>query len=657
MISDFALTEDQANKIVALKMPGGFEPFSVTALESFLPELAAGTKFGALTNGLEYELWRDETFPRRDKPTGEELPRLPSPATREEQARLTRLRNPTVARCQNELRKVVNNLIRVFGKPDHIRIELAREIGLSKKKREAMIAGRDANEKARKAAEKELRQSGVPATAKQIDKYLLWLECNKTCPYTGDSIGFDALFNNGAFDVEHIWPRSICHDNGMGNKTLARRDFNIKKGNRLPYEMFAHDPEAWAVLCRRLDRTKVNAKGKAKDAPGMSAGKIKRFLAREITGDFAARQLVDTSYAAREAMAMLKRLWPDQGQNGPVHVQAVAGRVTAHLRRYWKLNHILGDTGEKNRADHRHHAIDALVVACCDQASTMQLADYFKFREEYPNKPKPEIVLPWPTLREDAARATETIIVSHRVQRKLSGSLHNEQPASPTGETRTKANVRYNVYVRRQPVTKLKHEALMVESLDHLGERAAFGVRDQGVRRRLLAQAEQNLAAANARKKADPVEEAANDAEGEPTAKKTSKPLFPPYASVSDGGPEIRSVRTLYLNQPKLLAHVMNGYVETANNHHIAIYRKADGKPDFEVVSLREAACRHSRHVPVIRRSRHPGDRFIMSLCKGDAVRFKTGDYEGIWIVQDVASKGQLTLLPHSQVLKAKKTT
>ena len=75
-------------------------------------------------------------IPDRDQPTGEFLDRLPSPAHKEERERLGALRNPTAIPIQNELRKIVNNLISVYGKPDLIRVELAREVGKSKRERE-----------------------------------------------------------------------------------------------------------------------------------------------------------------------------------------------------------------------------------------------------------------------------------------------------------------------------------------------------------------------------------------------------------------------------------------------------------------------------------------------------------------------------------------
>jgi CRISPR-associated endonuclease Csn1 len=299
-----------------------------------------------LVSGPDLEDWRNQTFPDRERPTGELLDRLPSPASKEERERLAKLRNPTLLRTQNELRKVVNNLIGMFGKPDRIRIELARDVGNSKREREKMQSDNRKRETKRKEAVKDLQAKGIAEPSRDdIEKWLLWKESGERCPYTGDQIGFDALFHTNHFDVEHIWPRSRSLDNSFRNKTLCRKEINIAKSNRTPFEYLGHDLDRWAAIQTRLQGM-IATKG----GFGMSPGKVRRFLAPSMPDDFASRQLNDTGYAARQALALLKRLWPDLGAQAPVTVQAVSGRVTAQLRKLWTLNNILSDDGEKNLA-------------------------------------------------------------------------------------------------------------------------------------------------------------------------------------------------------------------------------------------------------------------------------------------------------------------
>ncbi|MCI0466551.1 MAG: type II CRISPR RNA-guided endonuclease Cas9, partial [Beijerinckiaceae bacterium] len=363
LVNDFEISRDEAMAIAKLNFPQGWEPFSAKALEIFLPQLENGARFGALLNGPEWEDWRARTFPDRERPTGEILDKLPSPRAdkhanpdqREEAKRIASLRNPTVVRVQNELRKVVNNLIGLYGKPDQIRVELARQVGKSKREREEMTAAIRKQERRRADARKDLEAKGIASPSREdVEKWLLWKESQERCPYTGDQIGFDDLFRAGRYQIEHIWPRSLSLDDSFRNKTLCRKDVNIAKGNRTPFEFFHGRDTEWSAVKERVS--------KMAGRDGMAPGKAKRFVAEKMPDDFAARQLNDTAYAARQAIAFLKRLWPDVGPTAPVNVQAVSGRVTAQLRRLWGLNNILSDDGEKTRADHRHHAIDALAV-------------------------------------------------------------------------------------------------------------------------------------------------------------------------------------------------------------------------------------------------------------------------------------------------------
>ena len=136
-------------------------------------------------NAPEREAWRDEHFPDRERPTGEIVDRLPTPKDRDEARRQAQVRNPTVVRVQNEMRKVVNNLIGLYGKPDLIRIELARQIGKSKREREEMSAAIRRNEREREKARADLKANGLPDPSDpDIEKWLLWKECGKECPYT-----------------------------------------------------------------------------------------------------------------------------------------------------------------------------------------------------------------------------------------------------------------------------------------------------------------------------------------------------------------------------------------------------------------------------------------------------------------------------------------
>jgi CRISPR-associated endonuclease Csn1 len=611
-IADFGATAAEAAALKNLHLPSGWEPFSTAALMQFLPHLEAGTRFGALVNGPEYAEWRAATFPNSEQPTGEILDRLPSPSQKEERDRLGAVRNPTVVRVQNELRKVVNNLISVYGKPDKIRVELAREVGKSKREREEMQAGIRKQEKRRKDAADDLRDNQIEPSHADIEKWLLWKECHQFCPYTGLPISFDALFKTGDFQVEHIWPRYRTFDDSFGNKTLCERAENIAKGDRTPFEFYQHQPDKWSAIVNRLEGMSAT-----KGGFGMSQGKIKRFLAPSIPEGFASRQLNDTGYASRQAIGFLKRLWPDVGVESPVNVQAVTGRVTAQLRKLWELNNILSADGEKTRADHRHHAIDALVVACADPDLTQKLSAYWQARDAG-TAVRPHLEQPWPTIRTDAAQAIAEVVVSHRVRKRVSGSLHKEKPFGYTNHDVTKKGVALGIYVKRMPVTDLSLATLKITRIEEISRSAQFVVRDERVRRVLQTHLE---------------------AVGKPSDR-----AFPPFPRLNPNGPEIRKVRVLSVRQTNLMVPVANGFAEPATNHHIAIYEIPDGKVGFEVVTLFEAARRLARREPIVRRELGGAGKLIMSLSPGDALQFPAESKTDAWIVSGVWANGQVVL-------------
>lgn len=607
LIAEFGTSRAQAEAMIKLHYPQGWEPFSTKALEVILPELENGTRFGQLISSNEPDCvrWREKVFPNREQPTGEILDRLPSPKDRDEQRRLASIRNPTVVRVQNELRKVVNSLIGAHGKPDLIRIELARAIGLSKKEREDRTNGMRKRERERKAAETDLKNNGVvDPSGEDIEKWLLWQECGKTCPYTGRQIGFADLFKLGQFQVEHIWPRSRSLDDSFRNKTLCWKQVNIDKGNKLPIQYFGDDSEAWAAAKDRV--------WKMVGLKGMAPGKAKRFCAESLPDDFAARQLTDTGYAARLASAMLKRLWPDFGPTSPVNVRPVTGRVTAQLRKLWGLNHLLGDDGEKNRADHRHHAVDALVVACTREGLTIKLSHYFEAEDAYRRglgqKPSFTAERPWPSLRDDAEAALAQVIVSHRVQKKVSGPLHKDTVYGDTGREDRSRHQTYRYLVRRKP-------------LKDMGKGELASIVDERVREIAV-----NWLAANG---------------GDP------QKAFATLPTLGVSGPSIRKARLEIKRQISLVAPISNGYADLGNNHHVAIYRTPDGKVDFDVVSLFEASQRVAKRIQIVSRDRGDGSQFLMSLSIGDTLQFAkdSGSCRAYWRVQKIASKGQISLL------------
>ena len=613
--ADFALTDEQADQLAALRFAPGWEPFSEAALWSFLPRLQDGTVFGALLVGPEEEGWRTATFPDRAQPTGSWVDRLPTPAnSREEVDRQKSVRNPTVLRVQNELRKVVNNLIAVYGRPDRIRVEVAREVGKSARERAEELKRNRDREKERKKAADELQKGKIAEPSRDdIEKWLLWQECNRQCPYTGRMIDFAALFHRGEFQVEHIWPRWRSLDDSFANKTLCHRDFNLKKSNRTPFEAFEHDTDGWEAALKRV-RGFTGPKGRVEI-------KARRFAATEIPADFAARQLTDTGYAARQAVGFLKMLFPDLGQAGEVRVATLSGRVTSRLRHNWGLNNILSDSGKKTRDDHRHHAIDALVAALAHPGYTQRLSRWFQARDAATPQPEPALDPPFAGVRAQAEKKVAEIVVSHRVRRKVSGPLHKDTIYGDAGPAEGTGGIPYRWFVTRKPVEALTNKLLADDE----------AWPDAHVHRRVCAWVEAHG--------------------GDP-----KKAFVNGYPTVSDGGPPIRKVRIRLKRQAKAMARLKNGFADFGKNHHVAIFIKPGGEPEFRVVSLFEAATRLRQGLPPVDKSNSDELKFRMSLAAGDTIRLR-GDRLGLWIVRKLSEKGQITLWPINDADAEKRKT
>lgn len=595
---DWNIDAEHAKALAALELPGGWLRHSKAAIERLLPQMESGVNYGDLINGLEFADWRRETFPDRNQATGEIFDFLPS-----HPKSMPDVRNPTVNRALNELRKVANNLVRAFGKPDLIRIELTRELRQPRKEREAASKRMRDQEVLRKKAIADLRENGFAEPSEdQIRKWLLWHECDKTCPYTGARICFDDLFRTGRFQIEHIFPRSRSLDNGLGNKTLCESTINKDKSNRTPFEYFQGRPEEWELAKSRLA---------ALVKKGFPEAKARRFqretYQKSDEEDFAERQLRDTGYIARAARDFLKQLFPDTEVDAR-RVESCNGRATAQLRRRWNLNGLVGEGEGKDRSDHRHHAVDAVAVACATRAYVKRLSDAYRDREL--GKPMPEIKAPWGGFREEAAAALGSLVVSHRVQGKASGRLHEQTTLGDTGEAISAGGVSLRRFVKRKPVGELSEGEIDL-------------IRDKAVRELIQAKVA--------------------EAGGNLSVLKT--PLRMP-ARAGNLGPEIRHVRLFVDRQIKVMASLKpenRAFAEQGqgSNHHIAIYDKA-GKADHETLTLIDVRRRIAAKEPIVRRRRPDGAQFVISLAPGDTLEEIVDGRPRYWVVRKFNEKGRV---------------
>ena len=307
------------------------------------------------------------------------------------------IRNPIVITALFELRKLVNELIDEHGKIDEIKVEMARDLKISKSQRYKIRKEQKRLERENDRVKARLLEVGQRITHDNILLYKLWEECKHTCPYTGKPISVTQLFS-GEVQIEHIHPWSRSLNDSFSNKTLCYADENRKKGNKTPFEFYGSDEANWSAIKERA----LKLFSDTKEYPN-AYQKFKRFVQQKFDDDFSTRQLNDTRYISKEAKNYLSKICNK--------VTVSPGQATSNLRHKWGLNQILNDDNEKTREDHRHHAIDALVMACTKVSYVQELSKWNRYNRGYDVKDFP---MPWLSFWKDAEKAVNQILVSHK---------------------------------------------------------------------------------------------------------------------------------------------------------------------------------------------------------------------------------------------------
>ncbi|WP_419176462.1 type II CRISPR RNA-guided endonuclease Cas9 [Desulfosediminicola sp.] len=405
LINHWQFPPKQAVALCLLEFEAGHASHSLKAIRKLLPFLRKGQIYSEarVNAGYRYQL--------KDVPP---LSRLPLPPD---------IPNPIVRRALHELRRVVNAIIAKYGKPDAIRIEMARDLEMNTTRYKNFITQQKANEKINEEASKKYRETcsqnphlALPETPSRADKlkYRLWKEQNGFCAYSLRPINMSTLFSAN-IEIDHILPYSLSLDNSYINKVVCYAEENRLKGQRTPIDAFGGS-KRWEQITQAL--------GTLKNAPSI---KKSNFFKTEVDlqeRDFINNQLNDTRYIARESQDYVASLGCD--------VSVSKGVTTAMFRKMWQLNSILSTGDSKQRDDHRHHAIDAAVVACVDRALYVTLVKLIKDkereREEF-DVNRIHLDPPWFTLRNDLSQKVRQIIVSYAPQRKLSGPLHEDTGA------------------------------------------------------------------------------------------------------------------------------------------------------------------------------------------------------------------------------------
>lgn len=375
------------------------------------------------------------------------------------------LRNPVVEKILNQMVNVVNEIINTYGRPDEIRVELARELKKNQKEREQMTkaisVATKQQEQIRELLQKEFGISNP--SRNDIIRYRLYEELKangyKTL-YSDIYIPREKLFSK-EIDIEHIIPKARLFDDSFSNKTLEYRSVNINKGSQTAYD-FVRETYGEEGLKRYLSTcTSLFAQQKTK------LKKLKMTEA-EIPEDFIDRDLRNTQYIAKRALSMLHTICR--------RVVATSGSITEQLRKDWELIDVMKElnwdkyaaigkvsyhqdrdgrqigriTDWTKRNDHRHHAMDALTVAFTKpafvqyfnnkNAAHQEGSELYAIRNAYFQNGRAKAPIPLHTFRAEALRHLAQILVSIKAKNKVV-TLNVNKVHKPKGGTYTKVQL------------------------------------------------------------------------------------------------------------------------------------------------------------------------------------------------------------------------
>lgn len=286
---------------------------------------------------------------------------------------LQEINNPVVVRALSQTRKVINSIIRKYGSPISVHVELARDMSHTYKERKKIESEMDKNRLRNEAAVKSIKElQKLPHyTGMDIVKMKLWIEQNGICPYSitenNNYIDVSRLLEIGYIEVDHIIPYSKSFDDSYNNKVLVFTDKNQEKGNKTPYEFFGNNSGKWEAYERWV---KNNVKSQTK-----ISNLLKMHYTETDEREFKSRNLNDTRYISTYIKNYIEQyLLFAPSAKMKKRVYAVNGSITSFVRKRWGL------TKEREIND-RHHALDATVVALTSPGMIQKITAFIKFNE------------------------------------------------------------------------------------------------------------------------------------------------------------------------------------------------------------------------------------------------------------------------------------
>lgn len=609
-----ALDAAQARAIAGIRLPEDYGSLGRSALGRIIPELEREVvTYDIATQRAGYahhsQLHTGEFFQRL--PYYGQVLRgytTPMPTAKDpDEQRYGRIPNPTVHIGLNQLRQLMNALIRRYGHPHEIVVELARDFGLSGERRRELEREQATNQQRNEALDKRLIALGILPNRENRLRLRLWDELgsddalDRECIYSGQRFGMAMLFGDEV-EVDHILPFSKSLHDGNVNKVLCVRRANRDKGDRAPHDAFGHSPPgyAWPEIQARVERLFASSRDPAvrRKADYFRENALQTFLGDR---DFLSRHLTDTAYLSRVARHYLSHACHKD------RVWVSTGKLTGLLRAKWGLNRLLWGDGEKNRNDHRHHALDAAVIGQCSRSLIQKIATAAARAEQRgAHRLLEDLPLPWPGFRDELRDTLLKVAVSHKPDHGREAALHNDTNYGLRGEPDRKG---VPLVGHRVPLETIK------------GTPDVETIADASLREQLRTL----LAPLSSAKDIKSALQAFSQRTGIRRTMKLERLSVIPIHDRRDGRPY--------------------RYVKGDGNYCYDIFRRADGRWDGRVLSLYEANRAREMTAPA---TMPDGEPVVMRLRKGDLMRM---EIEGIEKLLRIAkfSDGMIALAEHHE--------
>lgn len=338
---------------------------------------------------------------------------------RRPETNLSAIANPIARKALGEALKQVRAIVREYGMPGAIHVELARDVGKSKEERDEIRDGIEKRNKVKDRLREEFKADTGRSrpTSDDLLRYELWKEQNGKCIYSGDHIPIDWVAGDrNLTEVDHILPWSRSGDDSFINKTLCTVKANREKKGRTPFEWFKQEKTErdWEEFVARVETNKA-FKGRKKRNYSLRD-------ARVLEEKFRPRNLTDTQYATRVFAETLKAMY---AQDGVRRVFTRPGALTNRLRQAWGIQGLKKDKDGKRIPDDRHHALDALIVAATTESALNRLTLAAQVEEvRGTSRFISNFGMPWPSFKQDVDAIFSTIFVSRPERGRIRGEAH-----------------------------------------------------------------------------------------------------------------------------------------------------------------------------------------------------------------------------------------